>query len=58
MPRSNETSPQKDKDGRYSTPIPKAFGDANNLDEKKLDWQKISGTAFRVEIIEKEDEDE
>jgi hypothetical protein len=52
MPKSNKTSPQKDGEGRYSTPIPKAFGDSLNLEEKKLEWKQISGSAFRVEIVE------
>jgi len=55
MPKSNETSPQKDSEDRYSTPIPKAFGDSLNLHEKKLAWKQISGSAFRVEVKKKDD---
>lgn len=53
MPNSNKTSPQKDKHGRYKTPIPKAYGESLNLAEKKLEWKQISGNAFRVEVIDK-----
>jgi len=53
MPKSNETSPQKDSEGRYNTPIPKAFGDSLDLEKKKLEWKQVSGNAFRVEVKEK-----
>lgn len=54
MPRTNETTVQKDKQGRYNTPVPKAFGDSLDLEGKKLDWRQVSGGAFRVEVIEDE----
>lgn len=55
MPRTNETTVQKDNEGRYKTPVPKFLGDSHDLEGKKLEWKQISGNAFRVEVVEKDE---
>lgn len=52
MPRTNETTVQKDSKGRYKTPVPKAFGDSLDLEGKKISWRQVSGTTFKVKVKE------
>lgn len=53
MPETTKTSVNQNANGQYTTTIPKALGDALELDGKKLEW-RISG-ASKVEAKIKDD---
>ena len=55
MPRTNETTVNQGANGQYKTTIPKAFGDAHDLDGKHLRWRQVTGDKFEAEIVDPEE---
>lgn len=55
MPRTNQTTVNQGANGQYKTTIPKAFGDAHDLDGKALEWRQVTGEKFEVSIIDVDD---
>jgi hypothetical protein len=52
MPETTTTTVNQGENGQYQTTIPKALGDALDLDGKKVTWKIETGTALRMQVEE------
>lgn len=52
MPEPTKTTVNQGENGQYKTTIPKALGDAYELDGKKLEWRTAGKGKLEVKIID------
>lgn len=52
MPKTTTTTVSKSSNDQYQVTIPKALGDALDLEGKQVTWDVASGKALRMEIHE------
>lgn len=52
MPKTTTTSVNQAENGQYKTTIPKALGDALDLDGERVEWKVKSSSALEVRIVE------
>jgi hypothetical protein len=50
MPKTTTTTVNQGENGQYQTTIPKALGDALELDGKKVTWKIDTGNALRMKV--------
>jgi hypothetical protein len=53
MPKTTKTTVTQNSEGQYQTTIPKALGDAMNLEGKKVEWEVKSGNKLEVKVVNK-----
>ncbi len=53
MPKTTKTTVNRNSEGQYQTTIPKALGDAMDLDGKKIEWKIESGSALKAKVVDK-----
>lgn len=52
MPETTKTTVNRNKNGQYQTTVPKALGDALDLDGKKVVWKVESARALKMEVVD------
>jgi hypothetical protein len=52
MPQTTRTTVNQNQNGQYQTTIPKALGDALDLNGKYIEWNVSSGSALEVRIVD------
>ena len=50
MPKTTTTTVNQGENGQYQTTIPKALGDALDLDGQPVTWTVETGSALRMEV--------
>jgi hypothetical protein len=51
MPKTTKTTVTQNSEGQYQTTIPKALGDAMNLEGEKVEWEVKSGNKLEVKVV-------
>lgn len=52
MPETTKTTVNLNSNGQYQTTIPKALGDAFELDGKKLEWRVSGARKLEATIVD------
>lgn len=52
MPETTKTTVNQAENGQYKTTIPKALGDAFDLDGKKAEWRTAGKNKLQVRFID------
>lgn len=51
MPKTTKTTVSKNKEGQYQVTIPKALGDAMNLEGSKVEWKINSSEKLELKKV-------
>jgi len=49
---ANKSTVNQGSNGQFKTTVPKALAEAKDLDGEKVEWSILSGSAFRVDIVD------
>lgn len=52
MPETTKTTVNRNSNGQYQTTIPKALGDAFDMDGKKLEWKVSGSSKLEAKIVD------
>ena len=50
MPKTTKTKVHRNESGQYQTTIPKALGDALDLEGKRVEWKIAAGNKLEIKI--------
>lgn len=52
MPKTTTTTVSQNQNGQYQVTIPKALGDALDLDDEAVEWRIESGSRLSLEKVD------